>query len=94
VAIHRSRIHAVPDPEPNVSDHIEQLVAEEHRLLEAAGETDAGLGPDEHRRLEEVRIELDRLWDLLRQRRARREAGLDPDDASERDAGTVEGYLG
>ena len=41
-----------------------------------------------------MKIELDRLWDLLRQRRARRDAGLDPAGASERDATTVEGYLG
>ena len=37
-------------------------------------------------------MELDRWWDLLRQREARRSAGLDPDEASMRDAGTVEGY--
>jgi len=43
-------------------------------------------------RLEAVRIELDRLWDLLRQRRSLEEFGLNPDGASERDADTVEGY--
>ena len=43
--------------------------------------------------LEQIRVELDRLWDLLRQRRALRSAGANPDEASERDAGTVEGYL-
>ena len=36
---------------------------------------------------------LDRFWDLLRQRRALREFGRDPDEASTRDEGTVEGYL-
>jgi hypothetical protein len=41
-----------------------------------------------------VRVELDRYWDLLRQRRAREEYGEDPDDASIRDADTVEGYEG
>jgi hypothetical protein len=75
----------------NVQDHIESLVAEEHRLLETHGT--GGLSTAEHQRLGEVRVELDRLWDLLRQRRARREAGLDPGGASERDADTVEGYL-
>lgn len=75
-----------------VHECIELLVAEEHRLLEAHG--NAGLGPEEHTRLQQVRVELDRLWDLLRQRRARREAGLDPDGASERSGTTVEGYLG
>ena len=43
--------------------------------------------------LERIHVELDRLWDLHRQRRALRESGGNPDDASERDEGTVEGYL-
>jgi hypothetical protein len=77
----------------SVRDHIEALVAEEHRLLEAHSEGD-GLGPEEHRRLEQVRIELDRYWDLLRARRAKAAAGLDPDEASLRDERTVEDYLG
>ena len=76
-----------------VQNRIEALVAEEHRLLDAHSEGD-GLPPGEHKRLEEIRVQLDRLWDLMRQRRARRDAGLDPDGASERDEGTVEGYLG
>jgi hypothetical protein len=75
-----------------VLDTIEGLVAEEERLLHT-GEEQGGLGPAEHRRLEEVRVELDRCWDLLRQRRARAEAGLDPNETSPRDADTVEGYL-
>ncbi|HEX2374478.1 MAG TPA: DUF2630 family protein, partial [Actinomycetota bacterium] len=44
-------------------------------------------------RLHEVEIQLDQCWDLLRQRRARRDAGQDPDSASVRPEGTVEGYL-
>jgi hypothetical protein len=83
----------MPDSDTSVADHIEQLVAEEHRLLDAGG-AHGGLSPEEHARLEAIRIELDRLWDLLRQRRAKRDAGQDPDDASERDADTVENYLG
>jgi hypothetical protein len=75
-----------------IGQHIEQLVAEEHRLLEAHSEGD-GLGPEEHERLERVRVELDKYWDLLRQRRAREEAGLNPDEASLRDEDTVEHYL-
>jgi hypothetical protein len=65
---------------------IEQLVEEEQRLL--------GDGPDadEHQRLEQVKVELDQCWDLLRQRRAREEFGEDPDRVSARDEGTVEGY--
>jgi len=83
----------MPESDQSVADHIEALVAEEHRLLDRGGSA-GGLQPDEHARLEEVRVELDRLWDLMRQRRALRNAGQDPDDASERDAGTVENYLG
>ena len=73
-----------------VQGQIEQLVAEERELL-ASGE---GKGPDAGRdkRLQEVKVALDRCWDLLRQRRAQEEFGRDPDQASERDADTVEGY--
>ena len=69
---------------------IEEMVGEERQLLEA-GE---GQGPDDerHARLAELKTELDRCWDLLRQREAREEFGLDPDGASVRDTDTVEGY--
>ena len=73
-----------------IHQHIEDLVAEEELLLHA--HATAGLSEAEHERLEGVRVESDRYWDLLRQRRARREAGLDPEGASIRDAETVEGY--
>jgi hypothetical protein len=73
-----------------VFDTIEQLVEEEHRLLRRAEGGEHSL--QDHKRLEEVKVELDRYWDLLRQRRAREEFGLDPDDASRRDGPTVEGY--
>jgi hypothetical protein len=73
-----------------VQDHIEQLVAEEHALLGRSGEQ--GLSRTDHQRLAKVRVELDRYWDLLRQRRAREEFGEDPDSASLRDEKTVEGY--
>jgi Protein of unknown function (DUF2630) len=69
---------------------IEQLVAEEHELWDrqaSGGATDA-----DRRRLEEVRVSLDRCWDLLRQRRALEEFGMDPDVAKERSEDTVEGY--
>jgi Protein of unknown function (DUF2630) len=75
-----------------ISDHIEQLVQEEHALLHRA-ESGGGLDDDGHARLEQVRVELDQCWDLLRQRRARRRAGGDPDDTSLRSAETVERYL-
>jgi len=76
----------------SVRNQIEQLVAEEQELLEVG----VGKGPGEarHERLAEIKVELDRCWDLLRQREAREEFDLDPDDASVRDAGTVEGYEG
>ena len=75
-----------------ISDHIEALVKEEHELLDRGG-SERGLEAPDHARLEAIRIELDRYWDLLRQRRARRAAGRDPEGASPRDADTVEHYL-
>ena len=75
-----------------VSDRIEALVREEHELLDRGG-SERGLDKAGHARLEEIKVELDRYWDLLRQRRARRRAGQDPEGASPRDADTVEHYL-
>jgi hypothetical protein len=73
-----------------VLDRIDQLVQEEEALLHRhEGE---GLDDDEHARLEELRVQLDKAYDYLRQRRALRRAGDDPDDASMRDGGTVESY--
>ncbi len=77
----------------DVQDHIEELVSEEHRLLESHG-SGGGLSDEEHKRLQQVRVELDRYWDLLRQRRAHEQYGLDPDESSLRDADTVEDYKG
>jgi Protein of unknown function (DUF2630) len=74
-----------------IHKHIEELVAEEHRLYEAAD--DRSLTPDEHKRLDEVNVQLDRYYDLLRQRRARREFGADPDAAHMRSGKTVESYV-
>ena len=73
---------------------IEALVHEEHALQERE-EGDAARDEaleDDRGRLESVSVELDRCWDLLRQRRARREAGQDPDEAEVRDSDTVEKY--
>jgi hypothetical protein len=73
-----------------VLDRIEQLAKEEEELLHRhEGE---GLGDDEHARLEELKVQLDKAYDYLRQRRALRHSGKDPDDASMRDGGTVESY--
>lgn len=74
----------------DVMNHIEELVAEEHRLLDQG--TGQGLDAAGHARLAEVKVQLDRAWDLLRQRRAHEEFGLDPDQTSERPADVVEGY--
>lgn len=78
----------------SVAARIERLVAEEHDLLqqEQRDRTDTNRLDQDHDRLEDVRVELDRCWDLLRQRRALRDAGGDPDDAEVRDADVVEKY--
>jgi hypothetical protein len=70
---------------------ITDLVAEEHELRRAHG--GEGLGDDDRVRLRALEEGLDRTWDLLRQREARRAAGQDPADARERSADVVEGYL-
>jgi hypothetical protein len=73
-----------------IRDYIEKLVAEEHELWERES---AGTSTGEDRqRADAVKVSLDQCWDLLRQRRARRSAHLDPDDASVRPADEVEGY--
>jgi hypothetical protein len=78
-----------------ISARIERLVTEEHELRSReqhdSGD-EAALAADKTR-LDEVAVELDRCWDLLRQRRALRSAGADPESATARDADTVEHYL-
>ena len=69
---------------------IEQLVSEEHALWDR--EASGGASEADRRRLEEVKVSLDRCWDLLRQRRAREEFGMDPDVATARADDVVEGY--
>ncbi len=72
--------------------HIDELIETEHTLRQqlAAGQLAA---PQERERLRSVEAELDQYWDLLRQRRARREFGENPDDAAPRPVTEVEGYL-
>jgi hypothetical protein len=72
---------------------IKALVDEEHDLRSRRARDEIS-SDDEHQRLHDLEVELDRCWDLLRQRRALKETGGDPDDASVRPAGEVEGYLG
>jgi len=69
--------------------HIQELVDEEHRLQQAGQ-----AGDDTHERVQHIQEQLDQCWDLLRQRRARREFGQDPETAEVRDVKTVEGYIG
>jgi hypothetical protein len=73
-----------------IRGHIEELVAEEHRLLEH-GEN-GKLTSEDRTRLDEITVRLDQYWDLLRQRRARRDAGQDPGIAQMRNEEIVEHY--
>jgi hypothetical protein len=73
-----------------IHERIEQLVAEEHELYERGAQ--GGLSESEHHRLESIQVGLDQAWDLLRQRRALREAGRDPNAARLREPDVVEGY--
>ena len=78
----------------SISARIERLVGEEHALRsreERDSSDEAALAEDKSR-LDQVAVELDRCWDLLRQRRALRSAGADPGSATVRDADTVEHY--
>jgi hypothetical protein len=75
----------------DVLQSINKLAAEEHELFEKESEGEAS--KEERERLQELQVQLDQCWDLLHQRRARRNAGLDPSEAQVRDPGTVEGYV-
>ena len=79
----------------SIAARIERLVSEEHdlRSREQSDSAQADALAEDQERLRAVEVELDRCWDLLRQRRARREAGGDPEGAHVRDADTVEHYL-
>jgi len=78
-----------------ILSRIEALVSEEHALQ--ADERERAVSEDalaaDRDRLEAVSVELDQCWDLLRQRRALRDAGASPDRAEARDTDTVERYL-
>jgi hypothetical protein len=76
--------------DPQIHTQIEQLVAEEHELWER--ESAGTAGESERQRLAGVQVSLDQCWDLLRQRRALREAGRDPGGADVRRPEVVEGY--
>ena len=78
----------------SIAARIERLVTEEQdlRRREQKDSPKADALEADRERLRAVEVELDRCWDLLRQRRAREEFGLDPDEASPRGADTVERY--
>lgn len=75
----------------DVIRQIDALVEEEHQLFQHST-SGRPLSDDDERRLKELEVRLDQCWDLLRQRRARRNAGLDPADVEVRDPSVVEGY--
>jgi hypothetical protein len=72
-------------------DRINEFAAEEHGLFEKESQGQATEADRE--RLKRLEVTLDQCWDLLHQRRARRRAGMDPDEAAIRDEQTVEGYV-
>lgn len=72
---------------------ISELVSEEHALRRRLASRDIS-ADEEREKLRDIEVELDRAWDLLRQREAKREFGDDPDTAQERGADVVERYLG
>lgn len=76
----------------DVIDRINELAHEEHELF--SKESQGKATQAERERLKWLEVSLDQCWDLLHQRRARRNAGLDPDDAQVRDPTIVEGYVG
>jgi hypothetical protein len=75
-----------------IVERINELAHQEHELWETESRGEAS--EPERERLKELQVTLDQCWDLLHQRRARRNAGLDPDEAQVREAREVEGYTG
>ncbi|WP_422933601.1 DUF2630 family protein [Sinomonas sp. P47F7] len=76
----------------DIHARIKELIDEEHRLRSAVSDGEITPG-DEQRRLRSVETQLDQCWDLLRQRRAKRQYGENPSEASVRSADVVENYL-
>jgi hypothetical protein len=81
-----------PVEDKDILGHIDELIQTEHQLRNklAKGELSS---EDEHARLRATEEALDQCWDLLRQRRARREFGEDPSGSAARPVNEVEGYL-
>jgi hypothetical protein len=81
------------DKDSDILTEVNRLVAEEQTLRAQLQHREIDES-EEHQRLRALEIQLDQAWDLLRQRRALRETGQDPDQAAARPASQVEGYLG
>lgn len=81
------------DKDRDILDQVNQLVAEEKELRDKLQHHEIDES-EEHTRLRSLEVQLDQCWDLLRQRRALRETGQDPDQAGVRPGDQVEGYLG
>lgn len=77
----------------DIQQHISGLIDEERGLRDSLAQGEISPS-EEHARLRSLEVELDQCWDLLRQRRAKREFGEDPDAAQVRSERTVEGYIG
>jgi dethiobiotin synthetase len=73
-----------------ILQRVSELTDEEQELEESRLST--SLTPERLERLQSIEIELDQCWDLLRQRRARRLVGLDPEEATVRTEDVVENY--
>ena len=76
------------DGDKEIRSQIEALVEEEHRLRDSPEHTD-----EQRARLTQIEQDRDQLWDLIRQRDAKRQYGEDPDEASPRPEPQVENYL-
>ena len=74
-----------------IVEHITELVDHEHELRQAL-QSGTGIDDEGRSKLQAIEVELDQCWDLLRQRRAKRQYADDPDGAAVRDPGTVEHY--
>jgi hypothetical protein len=72
----------------DIRSQIHALVEEEHQLRNATGHTE-----EQRARITQLEQDLDQLWDLLRQRDAKRQYGEDPDEAKARPEPQVENYL-
>ena len=78
-----------PQSDAEIVERVNALVTEEKEI---EGRSPGGLEGDDADRVRAIRVERDQLWDLKRQRQAKRDAGADPDEAQERAASTVENY--